>query len=372
MAQKLILKAIKLNQPMGEEQSIFSSAVKVKYLIDDTYFKVNWWTREKMGTKEQGYQRIPAENRKKKIAKYIEQSDYPIFPANILITSRVPLEFKELGENFVELTINSYPCWIVDGQTRVEGFKYAVNELKMSEILEHEMPVIFLSNFDLYYELEQFFILNSTQKRVSTDLAQRLKLEIAKKDKEKYEALGMGEMWELKALKIVDLLNYRSDSFIWQGRIRLPNTQKSPINVISQNSFVQSLKPLLKGGIFELLDIKADLAYEILRNYWNANKRIFSDAFANRKEYVIQKTPGVFSLHNLANKVFGILYSQGEEFSEGNIYRVLLQAFNDQKYTSDFWRSDGTGAALAGSMKGFARLADEFKENLVEVSIETK
>lgn len=269
-----------------------------------------------MGTKDQGYQRVPSESRKKKVARYLERYTNPIFPTNILINARSPLDFKERGEKGIgELTINSYPCWIVDGQTRIEGFKYAIQELKLSSIQEQEIPVTFLSNFELYDELEQFFILNSTQKRVSTDLAQRLKLEIAKSDPAKYETLGIGEMWELRALKIVDLLNTQSDSHIWHGRIRLPNTQRSPINIVSQNSFVRSLKPLMKGGIFE--NFKPDLAYKIIKDYWSALGQVFPDAFSRPREYVIQKTPGVFSLHDLANKVFSILSFQKKRIFGG-------------------------------------------------------
>lgn len=368
MAQKLTLNALQLNQPTKKSQGIFLTKIKVKYLIDETYFKVHWWKKEKMGFKDQGYQRMPLEGRKRKIAKYLENYENPILPTNILINSRSPLDFKD-KKGVGELIINSYPCWIVDGQTRIEGFKYAINEMKLNDILEYEMAVTLLSNYELYDELEQFFILNSTQKRVSTDLAQRLKLEIAKSDPQKYETLGMGEMWELRALKVIDPLNTKSESLIWQGRIRLPNTQKSPINIISQNSFVKSLKPLFKGGVLE--NIKPDSSYEIIKNYWGALKRMFPDAFSKSKEYVIQKTPGVFSLHDLANKVLNMLKFQNKEFSEENIYKILIKAFEDEQQESDFWRSDGTGAAMAGSMKGFARLANDFKRNLPDIDVET-
>ena len=369
MAKILKLNALKLNQPTKKDQSIFITSIKVKYLIDETYFKVNWWQREKMGSSDQGYQRIPLEGRKKKIVKYLENYSNPIFPTNILINSRSPLHFLSKNNDIGELVIDSYPCWIVDGQTRIEGFKLAIEELKLEEVLEYDMPITILSNFELYDELEQFFILNSTQKKVSTDLAQRLKLEIAKSDPKKYETLGIGEMWELRALKVVDLLNKKNDSYVWQGRIRLPNTQKSPINIINQNSFITSLKPLFKDGIME--NFKPELAHEALKNYWDALKRFFPDAFLKPKEYVIQKTPGVFSLHSLANKIFQSLLHKKKDFTENNIKELLNKAFDGEQSTSDFWRRDGSGAALYGSMKGFMRLADSFKRNLPEIDDES-
>jgi len=368
MAQKLQLKAVKLIQPNKNNQDIFVTSIKVKYLLDKTYFKVNWWKREKMGTNKQGYQRKPTENRMKKIARYLEKCKNPIFPTNILINCTKRLNFISDGKsNFGTLELAYYPLWIVDGQTRTEGFRYAIDELKLLKILEYEIPVTVLSNFPLIDELEQFFILNSTQKKVSTDLAQRLKLQLATENPEEYKSLDIGEDWELIALKAVDLLNTNHKS-IWYERIRLPNTIKSPINVISQNSFVKSLKPLYKEeGILELAKKrKPDDVYIALNNYWSVLKRIFSDAFEIQKDYVIQKTPGVFSLHDLATKVFGNLYSNRKEFTEDNIYKVLKKAFSDEKrYNSYFWQKDNyNGAALAGSMKGFARLASEFKKNL--------
>lgn len=362
------LNVLKVSQNTKKGQAIYIASVPVGNLIDEAYFKIHWWKKEKMGTKDQGYQRVPMEGRKRKIAKYLETYSHPIIPNSILISSRDNiLEFKPKTGNFGELTVEPYPCFIVDGQTRVEGFKHAKKEFKLN-IDEFEMPVIFLSGYPLIEELEQFFILNSSQKRVSTDLAQRLKLELAKNDQKKFEDLGVGEMWELKALKLIDLLNQKNDSLVWNGRIRLPNTQKSPINIINQNSFIKSLRPLYKGGVFE--NIKLDSAYEMLKNYWEALRFIYVDAFSKPKEYVIQKTPGVFSLHDLANLVFKNIMLQQKEYSKSNMVEILDQAFKDNQKKDYYWHSDNyLGAAAAGSMKGFVRLANSFKSNLDEIQI---
>jgi len=369
MAQKLPLKAVRLTQPNKKDQEIYTTSVKIKYLLDTTYFKVNWWEREKMGTNKQGYQRKPTENRKRKISRYIEKCQYPVFPTNLLVNSQKKLEFSpESKTNWGTLVLDKYPLWIVDGQTRIEGFRYAVEELKLEKVLEYEMPVTILSDFSLIDELEQFFILNSTQKKVSTDLAQRLKLQLYLENPEEYKSLGIGEDWELKALKVVDLLNTKGES-PWCEKIRLPNTQKSPINIISQNSFVKSLKPLYRDGIVGSLELKADDTYKALRDYWLALKDIFIDAFESPKDYVIQKTPGIFSLHDLANRVFQNLSFQGEELTKDNMLKILNKVFNEDSYdTSYYWQKDNlTGAAMAGSMKGFARLAEEFKDNLPKI-----
>ncbi|MBU0612973.1 DGQHR domain-containing protein [Patescibacteria group bacterium] len=369
MAQKLQLKANRVNQPNKEGQDIYVTTLKIKYLLDKTYFKVNWWERKKMGSKEQGYQRKPTESRRRKIAQYIEKSKNPIFPTNLLINSNTKLNFISQGNSdFGTLELARYPLWIVDGQTRIEGFRYAVDELKLDKILEYDMPVTILSNNPKIDELQQFFILNSTQKRVSTDLAQRLKLELAKDDPNEYKNLGIGDEWELKALKVVDLLNTKGES-PWNDKVRLPNTQKSPVNIISQNSLVKSFRPLYRDtGMLKLAGIeKPDDSYEVIRDYWLALKELFPDAFEVAKDYVIQKTPGVFSLHALANTVLARLFSEKKDFTKDNIKKVLSIVFEDNKYDDYFWQGDNDSveaATRAGSMKGFSRLTEEFENNL--------
>lgn len=359
MAQKLKLKALKITQKTGPERNMYIAPVKVKYLLDKSYFQINWWEKEKMGTKKQGYQRHPAPGRKALIARFIEKNACPIFPANILVCSKEEIGFDNKKE---EMTLDGYPLWIVDGQTRIEGFKHALEILKIKDILEWEMPVVFLSGFPPIDELEQFFVLNSTQKKVSTDLAQRLKLELARDNKERFESVYPGHMWELKALNVIDLLNTKSEN-PWTGRIRLPNTPKGT-TVVSQNSFVTSLKPLCKTGI--LKDEKPDEVYKILRAYWNAVRRVFPGTFDRAGEYVIQKTPGVFSLHNLADTVLTRAIKDKLELTEYNIARLLGKCF-DETTGDDFWRSDNAkGASRFGSMKGFATLAAIFRANFEE------
>jgi DGQHR domain-containing protein len=360
--------AIKISQRSRKQKPIYLASVAVKDLVNEAYFKVDWWEKRKVGSRSQGYQRIPAEPRIKKIGKYLESISDSILPSSILINARDnELEFKKTSANAGELTIEPYPCYIVDGQTRVQGFKYAISEQHL-DLSDFEVPVIFLSNFDLAEELEQFYILNTTQKRVSTDLAQRLKMELSKNDPEKFDALSIGEKWELTALVVIDLLNQESKSTVWQGRIRLPNTKKSPLNIVNQNSFVQSLKPLYKGGILE--DVKPDDAYDMLRDYWEAVSRLYPDAFSKPKDHVIQKTPGLFSLHDLANRVFKNIILKEKKVNVSNIMEILGKVLEGELGKDYFWHKDNyiKGAARAGSMKGFGRLAEELRSNLEKIS----
>lgn len=370
MAKPLKIKAFKINQKTKKDREVFLASIPVELLIDPTYFKVNWWDKDKRGLKNQGYQRVPTESRKKKISDYLANHPQPIFPTNIVVSSRSKIKFDRKDDTFGEIFISdaNYPLWIVDGQTRIEGFKYFVNELGDKSIKNYEMPVIIMSNLELIEELEQFYVLNTNQKKVSTDLAQRLKLELARDDQEKFKMLKIGELWELQAILAVDELNSKPDSTIWKGRIQLPNTQKSPINIVSQNSLITSLKPLYKDGLLGKIK-NVDTCYKILRDYWEAVRQHFPDAFVNPKEYVIQKTPGIFILHNLGEKVLNNLYYKGEDLDVKNIYRELSIVVKAEGLSANWWMADGTGAALAGSMKGFGRNAERMKDSLPDLEI---
>lgn len=372
MAKVLKLKAFKVIQPTEtEDKAVYNTTIPMSILIDHTYFQINWWSPEKKNTPEQGYQRMPDENRKKKISKYLENAKNPVMPTNIVVSSHKPITFDKEHKNFGEITIDHYPLWIIDGQNRIEGFKYAINELGNKKLLEYEMPVTIMSNFEIIDESEQFITLNVTQKKVNTDLAQVLrKALIQEYGEERYKAI-YSDIWDLKALNLTELLNTKSNgdmSNVWYQRIKQPNTKKSFSSIINQNSFVTSLKPLYKGGVFEY-DYTADEAFQALKNYWEAVAEIFPVAFEKPRDYVIQKTPGVFSLNDLANRVFGILLKEKKNLTKENILEKLKTVFKDDRFekSSNYWMANNYfGAAQAGSMKGFKRLADEFKENLSE------
>lgn len=374
MAKTLKLKALKLNQSVSKdrERAIYNTSIKIKDLLDPTSFKINWWEPEKRGSDKQGYQRKPEEQRKRQILKYLVSKGVknPIFPTNIVVSAHEPIDFHVIEGNFGEVILEGAPKWILDGQNRIEGFRYAVEDLNDGSLDNYEMPVTLLSNFDLYDELEQFYILNSTQKRVKTDLAQMLRKEIAKEvGNDNYKEV-YGDIWDLKAIALTELIATKQESDmsnLWFARIRFPNTKKSISHLVNQNSFVTSLRPLYKGGILEN-DFSIDEAYLALKNYWSAISEIFPDSFAIPRDYVIQKTPGIFSLHDLANRVLSQLVNERKDWSKRNIEDKLKIAFqNEKKYNDDFWRADNyLGAAMAGSMKGFKRLGNDFKEALEE------
>lgn len=362
MAHELSLPAVRVKQKESEKE-IFISSIKAKELIDSTQFKIDYWDSNKKNEKSNGYQRRPAQPRVDKIARFAVGAE-AIFPTSILINSReqngITFRGETEGSDVGHVKFNTYPMWIVDGQHRIEGIKHAINKYGEKSLENLEFPVVLMSGFNELEEINQFNVLNTTQKKVSTDLAQRLmQTKASSSNTELNKLVAEGNDWQLKVLKIIDPLNERPDS-PWFRKIKLPNEENKPSFIISQNSFLQSLRPLYKDGYFKISN-NLDLEYEAIKNYWMALHQIFPDAFAIPKEYVIQKTPGVFTLHSLLSDILLI----DKSIDQKSFNEKLNHIFSIFGKGSDFWRSSNpAGASLYGSMKGFRILSEEFSKGL--------
>jgi len=150
---------------------------------------------------------------------------------------------------------------------------------------------------------------------------------------------------------------------VWQQRILPPNKSKRdmPSAIVRETSFVSSLKPVLRTPYFVRQDEKT--AAELLRRFWEAVRLVFPEAFEDPDAYVIQKTPGVFSLHELAPEVFELARDKGDVSVE-NLTNIL-QPVRELDSDGLFWLADSDdGAAQYGSMKGFGILAANMRQYL--------
>lgn len=367
MAKKLKLNVFKIRQ---SERNLYLASIRAKDFTDETMFKIDFWEPEKLkkcDQKNQGYQRKPSLSRIKEIATFLETKN-PSFPTSILLSTRKPVEATNYSVGSGYTMIVDPPLYIVDGQHRIAGIRHSIKEKNNKDIQNFQLPVIIMETKDKIDEVRQFDTLNTKQKRVSTDLAQRLLQGMILERPESFDKIP----WQIKALKTLDLLNQQEDS-PWYDRIRLPNEDKTAAHIVSQNSMITSLKPLFDDGLFSSRTISVDFSYEILKNYWLALKDIFEDAFLAPKDYVIRKTPGVFALHSLLHEIDKLarISKRPEDYKREFFREVLTKTFNKFEGTknpgliSDFWRSDyDMGASQYGSMKGFKILADQLKDCL--------
>jgi hypothetical protein len=215
-------------------------------------------------------------------------------------------------------------------------------------------------------EVDQFDLINTTQKKVDTALARRLKTIQAKDLDHRLAFDEQGKLWEAKGPVIADRLN-RSPG-VWKGRILPPNKTKpqQPTMVIREASFVTSLKPVLQTPYF--VRQSEEHAAELVGRYWEAIRRAFPEAFVNPEAYVIQKTPGVFALHELAPEVFELARDQGEISVDG--IHEIVRHLSEVDGGSSYWEAGNEeGAAIYGSMKGFRILASHLRQLLPEIGV---
>lgn len=313
---------------------------------------------------EQGYQRAVVTAHAKKIAKFLLNEDEErLMPTAVLLSSRKPLRFEPLepgaglGQNggaIGWLTLEK-PLYKVDGQHRTEGFSIAAEANPELEFFQ--LPTVIMESRDKKEEIEQFFTVNTTAKRVRTDLADRLLMAMGAFDE-------APKGWRAKALEIVDSLNREADG-PWRDRIKMPN---SLTGIASQRTWTESLKPVLDGV---LGDQPGETIAKALSNYWRALAKLMPEAFEEPKDYVIQKSTGVFSLNEVAAQVFKVAYQEGNDFSVDHLTEILERAFDSGKLEEQFWANTKNGgeAPMYAGRGGMATLAREILDAMPEGSV---
>jgi len=285
-----------------------------------------------------GYQRAPEERRAKKFGAFISSGQTS--PTSILLAIRekdikLNAEIEEYSSgnfNFptrdldnVILSINSEcPVYVIDGQHRLRGIQDCDVNGKLANFA---MPFTLLWGIDQFEEAKQFVTINKTQKIVRTDLAERFVAMESKRrglinvSKDPNQTIFKNAEWIGKALDILDTIIDPEKKSIWGNRVRLPNEPKGETTV-SQKSFTDSLEPLI-GPDGSMWDKKDCDVVDILTSYWDAIAEICKEPFDksgehNAKDYAIQQTIGVMSLHRVLNRLYRNLWKviKPEHFKE--------------------------------------------------------
>lgn len=342
-----------------EGTKMYVGTMTARELIEKA--KVDVWEEE--DGEQKGYQRAPEPVRYKKIAKYLQREPKPLMPTSILLSYRGAFDVEEVGDGTCIITIPENEClWNVDGQHREYGLREAIEELGIERLNDYQVPFVIAEFPSVEEEAHQFQVINETMKKVRTDLARRLlALRVEQTPAGRISVLEAGRLWEAKAVAIIKMLQNEEDS-PWFGRIQRPNEKKLSRHLVKELSFSTSLKSILTTYPFDSKN--TEIVGKHLLRYWKAWQKLAPEAFEEPGNYVIQKTPGVFSLHPLFRNVFDILRREGiENPSEVDFVRIIKRL--DEFATSEYWESaNNEGAAMAGSMKGFKILADGFAEKL--------
>jgi len=315
-----------------------------------------------------GYQRMPTQARFRKIARYVmgKEGGRPILPQAVVLNLREggsPLKFTTSEDGpFGTLEIkHEQRLWEVDGQHRLGGLRVAVEE--NPPLGEYPVPVVITEGLSRLEEAVLFFVVNTNQKRVPTDLAQRLIEQQMKDPNLKLQIVAGGKDWIPKGVKVVDAILAVS-GHPWEGKIGIPGP-KTAGALTKQVSFVSSMKPLLTS-LYGSVDPE-EIAQLLIR-YWQAIEAVYPEAFADPDEYVIQKTVGIFPLHAIAPEVFDMVRTGHGKITKDALEEVISaldkNLAKDYAGGSDFWHGEDGEAAKYGSQKGFRMLADIFREHL--------
>src|SRR5690606_1635527 len=143
-------------------------------------------------------------------------------------------------------------------------------------------------------------------KKVNTMLARRLlQMRLEKGGAEVKKALREARrLWEADSVEVIKTLTSDPDS-MWFDRVQSPNQKKQPQHIVRELSFSTSLRPLLTDDLTRDLTVERVAGY--LRNFWEAWRQIIPEAFEAPEEYVIQKSSGIFILHQVAKYVLRLL-----------------------------------------------------------------
>ena len=319
---------------------------------------------------QEGYQRALSMARARAFGRFILTGNYS--PLSILLNIRGG-EIEESPEGVLCLP-DEAQMWVVDGQHRVQGLKYAVEQDQ--DLGDADFPVVIMSEPSGYEEAWQFITINKTQKGVRTDLAERFLNQALKREGREAlrELRDTGVLrgvlrnleWVGKALEIMDILN-ADKAHPWYLRIRLPNEPKYG-TTIAQKSFTDSLEPVLKDSFFQGKDAKAIAA--ALGNYWDAILELCQADSDTPREYVLQKTTGVFVFHKVFPRVSELCRDEyGNRVLTNDRIKSVLEPLS--MMSPDYWASDGEAGKRGTSKKAFAVLVMDILEAL-EASQQTE
>ena len=335
---------------------------------------------------DQGYQRLPGIPRIKRFGNWLAgtgQEVKPLMPTALLLSFRDhPVQVGEDGS--ITLTANRR-LKIVDGQHRVQAYKYAIHEKGKEELKHAEVPVIILNGVCKLDEMEQFRTVNQEAKSVPTELVNMLLATRAEAFGE--NAVVEKDRWKVVANDAAETLN-SSDESPFYRLIVMPNEsvpkakeiRENPLlareRLVKMTSFQVSLKPLIFPYGNSVLDVhyfdrgwtaekKSSTLVAIIDSFWGALEELLPECFTSPRDYVLFKTPGIFSLNSLLPEVLkDLLRDQVNLLSYKEEMVARLRGM--PALAPEFWKADSGHASAFGSMKGFKKLGDELSEEYQE------
>lgn len=328
---------------LQDDMALFVTAVPARVVAE--LGVVDEYDPEKdLADPAQGYQRAPLHAHAAKIKSYLlDPTHRRLMPSATLLSSRTPVSFRPSGADGTGIVTITKPLYIVDGQHRSLGFTLAAEEDE--SIGEFPVPVIIIQVDEKAEEVRQFYTINKTAKGVKADLAEVLLKQLG-------DLENPAKRWRSIAIEIAKTLN-NVDGGPWKDRITLPN---APGKMVSQKSMTESLKPVLTSALF---GVDGNIVTAALNNFWEALRSLMPEAFENPKNYVLQKSNGVFVWNEVANEHFRRQMILDKDLGKGRALNVLKGL--GEYVEHQFWanKKHGGTAPNYGGRAGMQTLALE-------------
>ena len=355
---KMLIPAVRQLQNGTE---VFQCALGKDVLGDPKRVKADTYSQANRA----GYQREKTPSRLRAFASYLlAKDDYHdaggVCANSLVLNSRQKLKFEPIQGNFGMLDLTDATLWEVDGQHRIGGFQLALEEDE-EKLSEFTFPAVITNALNRVQEALVFFLINTKQQRVQTDLCQRLIAENLDHTRLGEALLAQGKDWMKEGLKVLDQLN-RTPGQPWHKKIKTPGVDLQR-TFVSQNTFLMSLRPVLTSEPYR--SMKNEDIVTLLTRYWAAIQKTLPECFVEgqQKNYAIQKTTGVGALHALFPAVVERARRRETRITQEALEIILESVLEDG---ADYWstKNDQGATAFGSSHKGIRILVSRLHAKL--------
>ncbi len=322
----------------------------------------------------EGYQRPLVPARTSDVVHYLTKEE-GFFPTSVVLAVRE----KELLQFNVEEANNDgglwgtlvipdeATLWMVDGQHRLYGIRAAM-ERGHESLKDYTLPVTILDGVDRFDEMRHFYIINTRQRKMPTDVVDQHLLQMRREQgPEMMPLVGRRVSTQQKeylralAAEVTHMLN--DGPGVWTDAIQVPGAQRMARHRQKFHAIVASLDPVMRDNY--LITFPPDDVARLLNNYWSAILETWQEAFENPGEHRIQETPGIYSLHMIFPDVVARC-RDAHDFSSGYMKQVIL----DLGLANNFWhKEEGDRMTIGTGMGSIRVLAQYLRERLPRLEL---
>jgi DNA sulfur modification protein DndB len=293
---------------------------------------------------EGGYQRPGSKSRMRSFMKYLRDHPSSVVPP-VLLSDRGNWEFHPEGDDAFGRLIISGPAAIIDGQHRLGGYVALYEGERGIDPEIRPVDFILLSGLDREEEMEEFVIVNNTQKGVPKSLTTYLA--------------------EEEEAQIAWALNLEEDS-PFKGRITRVAMQRQ--HLFALHSVAKQIQRMYDYGALSSLDVETKVEYairywtiiaDVLQDEWKDIEKLDNADSRGRKdfEYKLLELTGLIAWSLMAKYILGRSYSELAGMNWENVRRLV------ESCGAVDWRKDGPYAGRTGEVGG-AYIAGEMQRKL--------